>query len=190
MFVEPHLSKEGGKGWVEVICGPMFSGKTEELLRRLRRARIANLPIAIFKPVIDVRYSEFQIVSHDANYFPSLPVATSRDILKHKGDAKVVAIDEAQFFNADLPDVLDQLALQGCRVIIAGLDMDYLGKPFGIIPQLMATSEYVTKLSAICVVCGALGTHSYRKVTYAEQVMLGAKEQYEPRCRHCFHLQE
>ncbi|MDQ3072633.1 MAG: thymidine kinase [Bacteroidota bacterium] len=186
MFNEFSSGKGHSAGWIEAICGPMFSGKTEELIRRLKRAKIANQPIAIFKPEIDVRYNEQRIVSHDANYFPSMPIASSEAILKHRGDAKVVALDEAQFFDNDLPSILQQLALDGVRVIIAGLDLDYKGNPFGIMPQLLAIADYITKLNAVCVVCGGAATHSYRKVTGRELVMLGEKESYEPRCRYCF----
>lgn len=186
MFIEPQWTKDHPVGWVEVICGPMFSGKTEELLRRLRRAKIANLPLSIFKPAADVRYSEMRIVSHDANYFPSMPLHQARDILKHKGEAKVIAIDEAQFFDDELPEVLKLLAERGIRVIVAGLDMDSFGKPFGPMPQVLAIAEYITKLSAICVVCGGHASFSFRKTEVQEQFLLGEKEHYEPRCRWCF----
>ncbi|MCX6350701.1 MAG: thymidine kinase [Bacteroidetes bacterium] len=188
MFTEPAFHPQKSSGWVEVICGPMFSGKTEELLRRLRRAKIANIPMAIFKPAIDVRYGEMRIMSHDANFFPSMPLQTSKDILKHRGNATLIAIDEAQFFDEDLPNVVQQIAQDGVRVIVAGLDMDYMGNPFGTMPQILAVAEYITKLSAICPVCGGLATFSFRKVPDSAQVLLGEKENYEPRCRGCFNL--
>lgn len=174
-------------GYVEVICGPMFSGKTEELLRRLRRAKIANQSIAIFKPAIDSRYSLFRITSHDSNFFPSLPVNSSKDILKHSENAMVVAIDEAQFFDEDLPEVVQELALRGIRVIVAALDMDSNGNPFGPIPTILAQAELITKLNAICVRCGGNATYSFRKVEDESHVLLGEKESYEPRCRKCFY---
>lgn len=183
MFLEPSVKK----GWIEVICGSMFSGKTEELLRRLRRALIANQKVQIFKPSIDTRYDETRIVSHDAKSVASIPVSAALDIIPHINDAQVVAIDEAQFFDAQLPQVCEQLALRGIRVIVAGLDMDFLGKPFGTMPHLMASAEYVTKLHAICVCCGQLATHSYRKSANADQIALGATDLYEPRCRACYH---
>lgn len=185
-FTEPRVNNEYKQGWIEAICGPMFSGKTEELLRRLRRAKIANIPTAIFKPEIDTRYSDRRIVSHDTNYFPSMPVVSARHILKHKGDAKLIAIDEAQFFDEELPEVVNTLALEGIRVIVAGLDMDYTGKPFGVMPQLLALADYITKLNAICVVCGSQATHSYRHGNDSELIKLGEKDVYEPRCRLCF----
>jgi len=187
MFLEPQYSFERKTGWIEVICGPMFSGKTEELLRRLRRAKIANQPMAIFKPEPDTRYSQYRIISHDTNYFPSMPVKESAEILKNAGSASVVAIDEAQFFDDDLPQIVDKLARQGVRVIVAGLDMDYMGKPFGVMPDVMAMAEFVTKLCAICVQCGANATHSFRKSDSDTLIILGEKESYEPRCRNCFY---
>ena len=153
----------------------MFSGKTEELLRRLRRAKIANQPMAIFKPEIDTRFGEYRIVSHDANYFPSMSIKNSRDIIKNAGDAVLVAIDEAQFFDDELPKVVKELALSGKRVIVAGLDMDYKGNPFGPMPDIMALAEYVTKLSAICVQCGGHATHSFRKSEGDGLILLGEK---------------
>ena len=183
MFIEPSVKK----GWIEVICGSMFSGKTEELLRRLRRVLIANQEVQIFKPTIDTRYDDTRIVSHDSKSIASLPVPHSSDILKYAGKAEVIAIDEAQFFDDQLPQVCEALALRGVRVIVAGLDMDFLGNPFGSMPHLLATAEYVTKLHAICVCCGQLATHSYRKTANAEQVALGATDIYEARCRVCYH---
>jgi thymidine kinase len=173
-------------GSIEVICGPMFSGKTEELLRRLRRARFANQPIAIFKPVIDNRYSELNIVSHDANFYPSLLISKASDMLKNKGDARVVAFDEAQFFDESVVSVAEKLALGGIRVIASGLDMDSQGKPFGPMPALMAIADNVLKLNAICAVCGAEAIHSFRKTEHKDTIMVGAKDLYEPRCRKCF----
>src|SRR6476660_3349200 len=185
MFIEPNLKGER-RGWIEVICGSMFSGKTEELIRRLKRVRIANLKVEIFKPAIDVRYDEVQIVSHDTNVIPSTPIDNSQKILLMASDVDVIGVDEAQFFDDQLPDVCDQLALKGIRVIVAGLDMDYTGKPFGQIPALLARAEYITKLHAICVQCGNIASYSYRKSADGGQIVLGEKEMYEPRCRVCF----
>ncbi|HNI43865.1 MAG: thymidine kinase [Chitinophagales bacterium] len=183
MFLEPSVKK----GWIEVICGSMFSGKTEELIRRLRRATIANQQVKIFKAAIDTRYDTTNIVSHDAKTIPSIPVQKAADILAYVDDAEVIGIDEAQFFDEQLPMICETLAVRGVRVIIAGLDMDFLGKPFGAMPHLLAIAEYITKLHAICVQCGQLATHSYRKVLNTDKVVLGAKEAYEPRCRICYH---
>ena len=174
------------RGWIEVICGSMFSGKTEELIRRLKRARIARQRVEIFKPAVDTRYAERAIVSHDENAIPSIVVDTSDQILLLVGDAQVVGIDEGQFFDNGLVHVAETLARQGRRVIVTGLDTDYRGVPFEPIPQLMAVAEYVTKLHAICVVCGAPANHSHRVTHDAGRVLLGAKEAYEPRCRKCF----
>lgn len=173
-------------GWIEVICGSMFSGKTEELIRRLRRARIARQHVAIFKPAVDTRYSETEVVSHDETAIPSTPVSAPDQILLLVGEASVVGIDEAQFFSQDLVHVAEELARLGKRVIIAGLDQDYLGKPFEPLPQLMAVAEFVTKLHAICVVCGAPANHSQRIVAAGSRVLLGATDAYEPRCRAHF----
>ncbi len=173
-------------GWVEVICGSMFSGKTEELIRRLKRARFAGQRVEIFKPLIDVRYSTDEVVSHDSNTIPSTPVESSASILLMATDVDVVAVDEAQFFDSGLVDVCRRLANSGIRVIVAGLDMDYLGKPFGPMPDLMATAEYVTKVHAICVRCGAPANHSHRLAADDRLVMLGETDSYEPLCRHCF----
>lgn len=189
MFIEPHLSGER-RGWIEVICGSMFSGKTEELIRRLKRARIANLKVEIFKPAIDVRYDEQKIVSHDENAILSTPIDNSQTILLMASGVDVVGIDEAQFFDDQLPDVCEQLALRGTRVIIAGLDMDYLAKPFGQMPFLLAKADYITKLHAICVQCGHIANYSYRKSSNDAQVMLGEKDHYEPRCRYCYQKKE
>lgn len=186
MFLEPKYQHGASKGWLEVICGSMFSGKTEELIRRLNRARIAKQRVEIFKPTVDKRYHETEIVSHNANTIESTPVQTSLNILLMQTDADVVGIDEAQFFDGEIVYVCQTLAEQGKRVIVAGLDMDYLGKPFGPMPQLMAVAEYVTKVHAICMVCGDLATHSFRLTQDDNLVMLGEKDTYEARCRHCF----
>ena len=186
MFIEPHIKGEK-RGWIEVICGSMFSGKTEELIRRLKRARIANLKVEIFKPSMDTRYHEQQIVSHDENAIQSTPVDNSQTIHLLAGEVDVVAIDEAQFFDDQLPEVCDQLAVRGIRVIVAGLDMDYSGQPFGQMPYLLAKAEYITKLHAICVKCGNIANYSYRKSHQAGKILLGEKEAYEPRCRHCYY---
>jgi len=186
MFIEPNIKGER-RGWIEVICGSMFSGKTEELIRRLKRAKIANLKVEIFKPAIDLRFDEVKIVSHDENAIPSTPVDNSQKILLLAQDVDVVGIDEAQFFDNEIANVCDELALRGIRVIVAGLDMDYLCNPFGQIPNLLSKADYITKLHAICVKCGNIANYSYRKVPNDDQVMLGAKDVYEPRCRICYH---
>ena len=187
MFIEPNLTGER-RGWIEVICGSMFSGKTEELIRRLKRAKIANLKVEIFKPAIDVRYHEMNVVSHDANTIQSTPIENSQTILLLGSGVDVIGIDEAQFFDAEIIHVCETLALKGTRVIIAGLDMDYKGKPFGPMPQLLAIADYITKLHAICVLCGNIASNSYRKTVADEQVVLGEKDIYEPRCRICYQL--
>lgn len=174
------------RGTIEVICGSMFSGKTEELIRRLRRAMFAKQKVEIFKPSLDTRYSEEHIVSHDQNTIHSTPVDSSGNILLLSGNVDVVGIDEAQFFDEGLPDVCLQLANQGLRIIVAGLDMDYTGKPFGPIPSLCAMAEKVTKLHAVCVHCGVPASFSHRTGTHNEQIMLGEKDEYEPLCRRCF----
>jgi thymidine kinase len=185
MFIEPHINSEK-RGWIEVICGSMFSGKTEELIRRMKRAQIANLRTEIFKPAIDNRYDEMNVVSHDENTILSQPVQHSQNILLLAQDADVIGIDEAQFFDDGIVDVCEQLALSGKRVIVAGLDMDYLGKPFGPVPQLLAIADYITKLHAICVHCGNIASISYRKTKQSAQVVLGELDIYEPRCRVCY----
>lgn len=185
-FIEPRYNPHQRKGWIEVICGSMFSGKTEELIRRINRARIANQKVEIFKPSVDVRYDETNVVSHDEKAVKSTPVNSSLNILLLVGEATVVGIDEAQFFDDSLVYVCETLAAKGIRVIIAGLDMDYLGKPFGPMPALMAVAEYVTKVHAICMVCGDLATHSFRKSANDSLIMLGESDTYEARCRHCF----
>ena len=186
MFIEPNISGER-RGWIEVVCGSMFSGKTEELIRRLKRAKIANLKVEIFKPGIDVRYDENNVVSHDANSVKSTPVDNSQKILLLGQDVDVVGIDEAQFFDEEIANVCETLARRGVRVIVAGLDMDYLGKPFGQMPNLLAIADYITKLHAICVQCGNIANISYRKAAGDERVLLGEKDVYEPRCRVCYH---
>ncbi|WP_337042818.1 thymidine kinase [Emticicia sp. 17c] len=190
MFIEPKRGRGQGHktGWVEVICGSMFSGKTEELIRRLNRAKIAQQHVEIFKPAIDVRYHEADIVSHNQTAIRSTPVNTSAEILLMTSDCEVVGIDEAQFFDEGLVDIVNKLAEQGKRVIIAGLDMDSRGVPFGPMPFLMAIAEYVTKVHAICVVCGDIAHYSYRKVADGQQVLLGESDSYEARCRRCYHL--
>src|SRR5215471_7775778 len=184
MFIEPNLSGER-RGWIEVICGSMFSGKTEELIRRLKRAKIANLKVEIFKPAMDTRYDEVKIVSHDTNAIQSTPIDNSQKILLLAQGADVIGIDEAQFFDEELPSVCDALALRGIRVIVAGLDMDYLGNPFGPMPSLIAKADYVTKVHAICMRCGNIANYSFRKTAAEGQVVLGEKDIYEPLCRVC-----
>ena len=173
-------------GSIEVICGSMFSGKTEELIRRLRRAQIAKLNVEIFKPKTDTRYDENSVVSHDLNSIQSTPVENASSILLLSSNTEVVGIDEAQFFDDELPDVCNALANRGIRVIIAGLDMDYLGKPFGPMPKLMAIAEVVSKVHAVCLRCGGPATFSYRTVPSESKILLGEKESYEPRCRTCY----
>jgi thymidine kinase len=187
MFLEPHF-KGQRSGWIEVICGCMFSGKTEELIRRLRRATIADLKVEVFKPKIDTRYDDTNIVSHDTSAVLATPVERSSKLLEIGPQTSVVGVDEAQFFDMDLPQVCQELALRGVRVVVAGLDMDYRGKPFGPIPDMLAIAEYVTKVHAICVHCGTLATHSYRLALGEEVIFLGEKEQYEPRCRSCYQM--
>lgn len=186
MFLEHTGSRAPRKGWIEVICGSMFSGKTEELIRRLRRAEFAKQRVEIFKPSIDDRYHEVDVVSHDATTIRSTPVPNSSNLLLLANDIEVVGIDEAQFFDDGLPLVCEQLARNGVRVIAAGLDMDYQGRPFGPIPQLMAIAEYVTKVHAICMHCGGLATFSHRKHTSQDLIHLGETDSYEPLCRACF----
>lgn len=187
MFLEPGF-KGQRSGWIEVICGSMFSGKTEELIRRLKRARIANQKIQIFKPNTDTRYHTEDVVSHDENSMKSIPVSGSIDILQNLSEVNVVGIDEAQFFDDKLPEVCQKMAIRGIRVIVAGLDMDYKGQPFGPIPHLLSVAEYITKVHAICPHCGNLATHSYRMSDDEGQVVLGEKDKYEPRCRICYEM--
>lgn len=187
MFIEPNLRGDR-RGWIEVICGSMFSGKTEELIRRLKRVKIANLKVEIFKPAIDNRYDAVKIVSHDTNFIHSTPVENSQTILLLVEGVDVVGIDEAQFFDSEIGNVCEQLAMRGMRVIVAGLDMDYLGNPFGQMPGLLAKADYITKLHAICMICGNIANVSYRKVAAEGQVLIGENDIYEPRCRICAQL--
>ena len=173
-------------GRIEVVCGSMFSGKTEELIRRMKRAKFARQRVEIFKPSIDVRYSEMEVVSHDQNSIPSTPVDSSASILLLSSEIDVVGIDEAQFLDAQLPDVCNELANRGVRVIVAGLDMDYRGVPFGPMPALCAIADEVTKVHAICVKCGALAYVSHRLVKNSKRVLLGEQSEYEPLCRECY----
>lgn len=186
MFLENTVNHKEQLGWIEVICGSMFSGKTEELLRRLKRARFANQQVLIFKPQTDVRYSDQKVVSHDANEIMSTPVESATAILSKVKDADVVAIDEAQFFDDEIVDVCNKIANSGIRVIIAGLDMDYLGNPFGPMPNLMAISEYVTKVHAVCKKSGNVANYSYRKNKKKDIVVIGEKDKYEPLSRSVF----
>lgn len=182
------INKVGPQGSVEVICGSMFSGKTEELIRRLKRAQIAKLKVEIFKPQVDNRYAVSEVVSHDKNSINSTAVETSSAILLLGTQAQVVGIDEAQFFDDNLPEVCNILANKGIRVIVAGLDMDFKGRPFGPVPALMAIAEHVTKVHAVCVCCGAPANYSYRTSLLEGKVLIGEKESYEPRCRNCYYL--
>ncbi|MBT6016424.1 MAG: thymidine kinase [Lentimicrobiaceae bacterium] len=186
MFLEKDHIKSVKYGWIEVVCGSMFSGKTEELIRRLNRARIAKQKVEIFNPAIDTRYDDDDVVSHDSNTVSSTAVENASQILFYADEFDVVAIDEAQFFGNDLVDVCNKLAAKGKRVIVAGLDMDYLGKPFGPIPALMASAEYVTKVHAICMKCGSLASYSHRTIKDDKLVVLGETDSYEPLCRACF----
>ena len=185
MFLENNNS-ERKRGWVEVICGSMFSGKTEELIRRLRRAQFAKQKVEIFKPDVDTRYDVLKVVTHSGIEIMSTPVTSSSNILLLATDVDVVGIDEAQFFDEELPYVCNELAKRGIRVIAAGLDLDYTGKPFGPMPQLMASAEYVTKVHAICMNCGNLAYVSHRKTENENLVLLGETDSYEPLCRNCF----
>lgn len=186
MFTENTINPDNRTGWIEVIVGSMFSGKTEELIRRLKRARFANQKVEIFKPKVDTRYSDEEVVSHDENAIHSTPVDNSANILMLASDVDVIGIDEAQFFDNGLAEVCNKLANQGVRVIIAGLDMDYLGKPFGPIPDLLCVAEYITKVHAICVKCGNLAQHTHRKTKEEKRVLLGETDIYEPLCRKCY----
>jgi thymidine kinase len=186
MFLEKDIGGKVQKGWIEVICGSMFSGKTEELIRRLNRARIAKQRVEIFKPLVDVRFAEEDVVSHDETSIRSTPVDTASNIILLAGDVDVVGIDEAQFFDDGLVEVCNKLASMGVRVIVAGLDMDFKGNPFGPIPRIMSVAEYVTKVHAICMRCGSLANFSHRLSTDEKLVVLGEKNEYEPLCRECF----
>ena len=185
-FTENHIYNTGKTGSIEVICGSMFSGKTEELIRRMKRAQFAKQNVEIFKPDIDTRYAEENVVSHDLNSIPCTSVENSGNILLLSGDIDVVGIDEAQFFDNALPEVCNKLANQGIRVIVAGLDMDFKGNPFGPMPALCAIADDVTKVHAICVECGRLAGYSHRLINNEKLVLLGEKEEYQPLCRTCF----
>ena len=186
MFLENTINHKEQFGWIEVICGSMFSGKTEELIRRLRRAQFAKQKVEIFKPVLDTRYHSENVVSHNANEINSIPVASASDIWDLAKNCDVVGIDEAQFFEEDLIEVCNNLANNGVRVIVAGLDMDFLGKPFGPMPNLMATAEYVTKVHAICTRTGGLANYSFSKTESNSQFLLGEQEDYEPLSRAAY----
>ena len=186
MFVEPNFGKAKKTGWIEVICGCMFSGKTEELIRRLNRALIAKQRVEIFKPSVDTRYHEVDVVSHNETSIRSTPVDFAHDILLLAGECDVVGIDEAQFFDKTIVEVCNKLANNGKRVVIAGLDMDFEGKPFGPMPDLLATAEFVTKVHAICAQSGELASFSYRLTENEDKVMLGEKHKYEARSRGSF----
>ena len=188
MFLEQKGNKTQKKGWIEVVCGSMFSGKTEELIRRLKRAEFAKQKVEIFKPSIDIRYDDENVVSHVGTSIRSTPVPSSGNILLLANAVDVIGIDEAQFFDDELPEVCEKLANSGIRVIIAGLDMDFTGKPFGPIPDLLSKAEFVTKVHAICMHCGDLAQYSHRKTKNDELVLLGETEEYEPLCRKCFNL--
>lgn len=190
MFTEPQVGglpyDDMQAGWIEVICGCMFSGKTEELIRRLNRAIIARQPVKIFKPSVDTRYHTEEVVSHNKNSIASTAVDRAKDILTLAGDCKVVGIDEAQFFDDGIVEVCNTLANKGKRVVVAGLDMDYEGKPFGPMPYLMAVAEYVTKVHAICAISGAPASFSFRLSEDRDKIALGANEQYQARSRYYF----
>lgn len=193
MFIEPnfgskHISKKSETGWIEVVCGSMFSGKTEELIRRLNRAKIAELKVEIFKPATDTRYHEKNVVSHDKKEIRSTPVQFANDILLLASDCDLVGIDEAQFFDHEIVDVSVKLANNGKRVIIAGLDMDYMARPFEPMNDLMAVAEFVTKTHAICMKCGSIASYTYRFNDSNRKVFLGEKDIYEARCRRCYNL--
>lgn len=187
MFLEPRFGGQRS-GWIEVVTGCMFSGKTEELLRRIKRSRIAGQDVVIFKPERDTRYSDTYVVSHDENSMNSIVINNPLDILPQQDNYEVIGIDEAQFFDSQLVKVCEDLALNGKRVIVAGLDLDFKGLPFGPIPNLLAVAEYVTKVHAICPHCGNLATHSYRLSEEQDTVVLGEKDKYEPRCRKCYSM--
>lgn len=186
MFLENTINHINQSGWIEVICGSMFSGKTEELIRRIKRAEFAKQKVELFKPSVDVRYDDEEVVSHNQNRLEATPVESSYNILLLASDCEVVGIDEAQFFDEGIVEVANQLANQGKRVIIAGLDMDFKGRPFGPMPYLMATAEYVTKVHAICVKTGNLAHYSHRKIKSDKLVELGEKNEYEPLSRKAY----
>lgn len=185
MFLEPHFQNQR-IGCLEVIVGSMFSGKTEELLRRLRRSQIARQKVGLFKLAMDDRFSEEQVVSHDSSSMEAMRVEHSQDVARLASGLDVIGVDEVQFFDHGFVEVCQKLANDGKRLIVAGLDMDFSGRPFGPVPDLMAMAEYVTKLHAICQQCGRLANHSYRLLPSRDQILLGASEQYEARCRICF----
>lgn len=187
MFVEPNIGSQNRSGWIEVICGSMFSGKTEELIRRLNRALLAQQNVEIFKPKVDKRYSKEQVVSHNSNAINSTPVNFAHDILLRAAGCEVVGIDEAQFFDPEIINVANQLADQGKRVIVAGLDMDFMGAPFEPMDKLMAIAEYITKVHAICMDCGKIASYSHRRTKSKKTVVLGEKDIYEALCRKCFY---
>ena len=186
MYDENYINTKTKKGWIEVITGSMFSGKTEELIRRLKRAKLANQKVKIFKQALDNRTSMDELVSHDDNSIPSMSVSSAKEILGHTTDVEVVGIDEGQFFAGDLIEICNFMANSGIRIIVAGLDMDYQGKPFGSIPSLMAVADFVTKLHAVCVRCGNPAQYSHRKIDIDDLVLLGATNEYEPLCRGCY----
>lgn len=188
MFIEPRRSRSKIKGWLEVICGSMFSGKTEELIRRLKRAEIAQLKVIIFKPKIDNRYDETSVVSHDDNKIASFPIENPKDIIELSKGIDVVGIDEVQFFSDDIIEVCNILAKKGIRVVVAGLDMDFAGVPFHPMPSLMATAEYVTKVHAICMGCGDVAQYSNRISEGEQKILLGEKNDYQALCRTCFNI--
>lgn len=185
-ILENSVRLGDNRGTIEVITGSMFSGKTEELIRRLRRAQLAGQKVEIFKPSVDKRYSETRIVSHDYKWITSTPVDNALGILLLAGDVDVVGIDEAQFFDNSIVDVCNQLANSGVRIVVAGLDMDFMANPFGPLPALLAVAEFVTKVHAICMRCGSLAHYSYRKSSEDQVVVVGEKERYEPLCRTCY----
>ncbi|MDI9355731.1 MAG: thymidine kinase [Chitinophagaceae bacterium] len=195
MFLETKLKDMGHEkkhahhysGWIEIVCGPMFSGKTEELIRRLNRSIIAGQTVKIFKPEIDIRYDEHFIVSHNNRKIESISVKKASEIIPLSEECQVVGIDEAQFFDKEIVSVCSDLANSQKRVIVAGLDMDFLGNPFGQMPILMSISEYVTKIQAICMKCGEVASYSFRFVAKKEKIMLGATDAYQARCRKCFY---
>ena len=186
MFLEQFNQENTQQGWIEVICGSMFSGKTEELIRRLRRAEFAKQSIVLFKPIIDDRYATEAVVSHQGQSWLAKRVISAKEILENWQGEQIVAVDEAQFFDTDIIPICNELASKGARVIIAGLDMDYKGLPFGPMPPLMAIAEFVTKVHAVCVSCGQLAQFSHRTVAQTEQVLVGAVEKYQPLCRACY----
>ncbi|PQJ16307.1 thymidine kinase [Aureicoccus marinus] len=187
MFLENTVNPEEQFGWIEVICGSMFSGKTEELIRRLKRAQFAKLKVEIFKPILDVRYDEDLVISHDANEIRSTPVPAAANIRLLADDCDVVGIDEAQFFDDEIVTVCNDLANRGVRVVVAGLDMDFKGNPFGPMPALMATAEYVTKVHAVCTRTGNLAHYSFRKSSDKQLVLLGETQEYEPLSRAAYY---